>query len=187
MGDSCPKIQPASWSWWRANQHPCSEMFRQTDNKQVPQRHVNDRYQQRALTRDRKSASSQRALLLGRGQESKDADLRHPFKAKLVVSQFGAIMIKVTHQPSGKHAFKGHFYCAYDTVSRRIRFTIEANSEGEALSSMVRAAPLLGITKDEKFFFVVLDEAPHGVPTFLKWFFALKTTVRSERVQPQFS
>ncbi len=78
---------------------------------------------------------------------------------------------------------QGRFYCGFDTISRQIRFTVEATSGDEAQKRMATVAPLIGITKDEKFFFVVLEEAPQGVPTFLRWFFAFPKDHRGEPIQ----
>lgn len=68
---------------------------------------------------------------------------------------------------------KGHFYCAFDPNTRQIQLTVEATSEDEAQHRMATVAHLIGITKADKFFVVVLEEAPHGVPTFLKVYFSV--------------
>lgn len=68
---------------------------------------------------------------------------------------------------------KGHFYCAFDSNTRQIQLTVEAASEDEAQHRMATVAHLIGITKADKFLFVVLEEAPHGVPTFLKVYFSV--------------
>ncbi|NMM19294.1 MAG: hypothetical protein HHJ15_04940 [Rhodoferax sp.] len=94
-------------------------------------------------------------------------------------------MKKITNHQSEKRMVKDHFYCGYDTVSRRIRLTVEAASEDEAQKFMLSVAPLIGIKKDEKFFFVVLEEVPQGVPTFMKWFFELGIADRSAGIQLQ--
>jgi len=94
-------------------------------------------------------------------------------------------MTKITNLQAKETGVKGHFYCGYDVISRRIRFTVEATSEDEAQQCMVSVAPLIGIKKDEKFFFVVLEEVPQGVPTFLKWFFELGKADRSAEIQLQ--
>jgi len=94
-------------------------------------------------------------------------------------------MKKFTNLQPEKAAVEGYFYCGFDQISRQIRFTIEATSVDEAQKRMVTIAPLIGVTKDEKFFFVVLEEAPRGVPTFLKWFFAFPKVDSSEAAQLQ--
>ncbi len=91
-------------------------------------------------------------------------------------------MQKTTPTHSENLAAKSHFYCGLDSISRRTRFTVEATSLEEAQKRMAIITPLLAITKDEKFFLEALEDAPHGVPTFLKWFFALENVDPSEAV-----
>lgn len=76
------------------------------------------------------------------------------------------------HQQFENIGIKGHFYCAFDPNTRQIQLTVEATSEDEAQHRMATVAHLIGITKTDKFFVVVLEEAPHEVPTFLKVYFS---------------
>ncbi|MEO8121225.1 MAG: hypothetical protein ABI606_18120 [Rhodoferax sp.] len=72
------------------------------------------------------------------------------------------------YRPSEQGEIKGHFYCAFDPNTRQIQLAVEATSEEEAQHRIARVAHLIGIQKPEKFFFVVLEKAPSGVPAFLK-------------------
>ena len=80
---------------------------------------------------------------------------------------------------------KGHFYCAFDPNTRQIQLTVEAASENEAQHRMATVAHLIGVEKADKFFFVILEEAPHGVPTVLKCYFAVpKVGMREAAIIP---
>jgi len=87
-----------------------------------------------------------------------------------------------TYRQAVKAVIPGHFYCAFDPVTRQIRLTVEASSADEAQQRMASVAPFIGVAKAKVFFFVVLEEAPHGVPTFLKCFFPVPEVTR--RIAP---
>ena len=84
---------------------------------------------------------------------------------------------------------KGHFYSAFDPNTREIQVTVEAASEDEAQHRMATVAHLIGIKKSDKFFLVVLEDAPQGVPTFFKVYFSganfgANQAVRVSRTEP---
>lgn len=68
---------------------------------------------------------------------------------------------------------RGRFYCAFDPLTRQIQLTVEASSVDEAQQRLATAARLCGFTKAEALLFVVLEDAPRGVPTFSTGFFAV--------------
>ncbi|MDO8778756.1 MAG: hypothetical protein Q7K57_60570 [Burkholderiaceae bacterium] len=72
------------------------------------------------------------------------------------------------HRPSEDGDINGHFYCAFDPNTRQIQLAVEAASEEEAQHRVATVAHFIGIQKADKFLFVVLEEAPQGVPTLLK-------------------
>lgn len=63
-------------------------------------------------------------------------------------------------------AIKGHFYCPFDPITRQIHLTIKAASVEEAQQRMAALGPLAGLTETGEFSYVVLEEAPRGVPLF---------------------
>lgn len=67
----------------------------------------------------------------------------------------------------------GRYYCAFDPVTRQIQLTVEASSVAEAQQRMVTVAGFCALTKPEELLFVVLEDAPRGVPTFLTAFFVV--------------
>jgi hypothetical protein len=79
-----------------------------------------------------------------------------------------------------KVAIMGRFYCAFDPVTRQIQLTVEASSVEEAQQRLATAAGLCGITKAEALLFVVLEDAPRGVPTFSTAFFSAPAVVRCQ-------
>jgi hypothetical protein len=74
----------------------------------------------------------------------------------------------------------GRFYCAFDPVTRQIQLTVEASSVDEAQQRLATAAGLCGFTKAEALLFVVLENAPRGVPTFSTAFFTAPGVVRHQ-------
>ena len=66
----------------------------------------------------------------------------------------------------GKVAIEGDFYCPFDPVTRQIRLTIKAASVEEAQQRMAALAHLIGVTKAGELSYVVLEEAPKGVPLY---------------------
>jgi len=63
-------------------------------------------------------------------------------------------------------AIEGDFYCPFDPVTRQIRLTIKAASKEEAQRRMAALAQLIGVKKAGEFSYVVLKEAPQGVPFY---------------------
>ena len=66
----------------------------------------------------------------------------------------------------GKVAIEGDFYCPFDPVNRQIRLTIRAASVEEAQRRMAALAHLIGVKKAGELSYVVLKEAPQGVPLY---------------------
>lgn len=65
-----------------------------------------------------------------------------------------------------KVAVEGRFYCPFDPITRQIRLTIKAASMEEAQQRMAALAHLIGVTKAGELSYVVLEEAPQGVPLY---------------------
>lgn len=65
-----------------------------------------------------------------------------------------------------KIAIEGDFYCPFDPITRQIRLTIKAASMEEAQRRMAALAHLIGVTKAGELSYVVLEEAPKGVPLY---------------------
>ncbi|QDL36758.1 hypothetical protein [Rhodoferax sediminis] len=65
-----------------------------------------------------------------------------------------------------KVAIKGNFYCPFDPITRQIRLTIKAPSMQEARHRMAALAHLIGVKQSGELSYVVLEEAPQGVPLY---------------------
>lgn len=95
--------------------------------------------------------------------------LNHPARD---VSIYQVMNISAFRQPENV-GISGCFYCAFDPITRQIQLTVEATSVEEAQQRMVAVAGLCGFTKAEELRFVVLEDAPREVPTFLTAFFVV--------------
>lgn len=66
----------------------------------------------------------------------------------------------------GKVAIEGDFYCPFDPITRQIRLTIKAASMAQAQQRMAALAHLIGVKQAGELSYVVLEEAPQGVPIY---------------------
>ena len=72
-----------------------------------------------------------------------------------------------------KVAIEGDFYCPFDPITRQIRLTIKATSMAQAQQRMAALAHLIGVKQSGELSYVVLEEAPQGVPLYCSGFVTL--------------
>ena len=65
-----------------------------------------------------------------------------------------------------KVVMTGNFYCLIDPATGQVRLTIKAASLPQAMQRMKTLAPLIGVKPAGELSYVVLEEAPHGVPLY---------------------
>ena len=61
---------------------------------------------------------------------------------------------------------RGNFYCPFDPPTGQIRLTIKATSLPQATQRMAALAHLIDVKPAGDLSYVVLEEAPHGVPLY---------------------
>ncbi len=71
-----------------------------------------------------------------------------------------------------RQTVEGPFFCAFNPVTRQAQLTMEATSADQAQQRMAAVAYLVGIEQAAELFYVVLETAPQGVPTFPNDFFS---------------
>ncbi|MEO7128790.1 MAG: hypothetical protein ABI040_08010 [Rhodoferax sp.] len=65
-----------------------------------------------------------------------------------------------------KVVMRGSFYCLIDPATGQVCLTIKAASLPRAMQRMKTLAPLIGVKPAGDPSYVVLEEAPHGVPLY---------------------